>query len=284
MADLLSDLSTAQLETLQTALDPLLDGFGGGESCLDDAQAYLARLGIPANGPGETGERPVLVHWLEVWRQAGGNRRTLAMAVDAILAERRAQDCGERLELVWAGADGGSGGGGVGGMARDQAGLIRQLVGQAEQRLLITTGDLQAGPFAEELFALVQRQMAHFAALQVRLVCAIHRPGENIDPADTLVEQFRVHTWPTLWSPGGEERDPEVYVDPRSTVPSPEAGCHVRAVVADHELLITSANLTDAAQVRNVELGVRLSSPSHANATWRHLDGLIHHDLLQRLL
>lgn len=89
-ADPLPPLSTAGLETLLAALDPLLDGFGKGESCLDDASAFLARLGCgAATGGGDDGAEP-LGEWVERWRQAGGNRQTLRLMVSTLLAERQA--------------------------------------------------------------------------------------------------------------------------------------------------------------------------------------------------
>lgn len=75
-----------ELETLWDALDPLLDGFGAGESCLDDASAFLARLGIQAQGQGEAGPGSPLLQWLERWRAAGGNRQTLRLMVRTLLA------------------------------------------------------------------------------------------------------------------------------------------------------------------------------------------------------
>lgn len=91
MPEPLPPLNTDELETLQTALDPLLDGFGEGRSCLDDARAYLARLGITAaEGGGEGGS--LLLEWIERWRQAGGNRQTLRLLVSTLLAERQRQD------------------------------------------------------------------------------------------------------------------------------------------------------------------------------------------------
>ena len=83
--DPLPPLSLAELETLLAALDPRLDGFGEGESCLDDALAYLARLGVPQS---EQGETPALIRWLEGWRVAGGDRRTLRLMVATLLAQR----------------------------------------------------------------------------------------------------------------------------------------------------------------------------------------------------
>ena len=87
MAEPLPALNTADLETLHAALDPLLDGFGEGESCLDDASAFLARLGITTETAPD-GLAPPLMQWLESWRQAGGNRQTLRLMVTTLLAER----------------------------------------------------------------------------------------------------------------------------------------------------------------------------------------------------
>jgi hypothetical protein len=79
-------LSTAELETLLAALDPLLDGFGAGTSCLDDALAYLARLGIaPADAAAEASP---LLSWIERWRTVQGNRHTLRLMVQMLLQER----------------------------------------------------------------------------------------------------------------------------------------------------------------------------------------------------
>ena len=83
--DPLPNLSLAELETLLAALDPRLDGFGEGESCLDDALAYLARLGVPQT---DADEAPALIQWLEGWRAAGGDRRTLRLMVATLLAQR----------------------------------------------------------------------------------------------------------------------------------------------------------------------------------------------------
>jgi hypothetical protein len=81
--DPLPQLSTEELETLLAALDPLLDGFGEGTCCLDDARAFLARLASGADRSPEP-----LLHWLERWRAAGGNRPTLRLMVSTLLAQR----------------------------------------------------------------------------------------------------------------------------------------------------------------------------------------------------
>lgn len=89
--DPLPMLSTSELDVLLAALDPRLDGFGAGESCLDDAVAYLARLGIAGNASEsgtEPATQPPLLRWIEGWRAAGGDRRTLRLMVVTLAAHR----------------------------------------------------------------------------------------------------------------------------------------------------------------------------------------------------
>jgi hypothetical protein len=78
----LPPLNDAELETLLAALDPLLDGFGDGDSCLDDARAFVARLGIGVESQAR------LLEWLERWGASGGTRRTLRLMVRTWLAHR----------------------------------------------------------------------------------------------------------------------------------------------------------------------------------------------------
>jgi len=104
--DPLPSLALAELEILLAALDPRLDGFGEGESCLDDALAYLARLGIapdPAGGEGSAAALPPLIRWIEGWRAAGGDRRTLCLMVTTLLAQSEGREEGS--------AEGGGGAG-----------------------------------------------------------------------------------------------------------------------------------------------------------------------------
>ena len=91
----LPPLSRQQLETLLAALDPRLDGFGKGPSCLDDAAAFLERLSAEpgagnrtaGNSNGTRSESAPLQVWLEAWRSAGGNRQTLSLMVGLLLAQ-----------------------------------------------------------------------------------------------------------------------------------------------------------------------------------------------------
>jgi hypothetical protein len=86
----LRPLSLTAMETLLAALDPRLDGFGAGPSCLDDALAYLSRLARGTEeGEGNTAsETQTMAEWIETWRAAGGNRQTLRLMVQTLMRER----------------------------------------------------------------------------------------------------------------------------------------------------------------------------------------------------
>jgi phosphatidylserine/phosphatidylglycerophosphate/cardiolipin synthase-like enzyme len=263
-------LSIAELETLLAALDSLQGPSGCPTDSLDDVQAFLARVGL-ADAPNELGP------WLESWRAAGGSQQALMLTLQALLTQRRSDAAARSIELVWSGPDGGAG-----SITRDQSVLIRQLVERAEQRLLLTTYALYKGPFIKELFQLIRTRMVALPQLQVRMVCNIHRDRGDTSSPEALIRKFQQRTWPRLWP---EPPAPALFFDPRSlSLEGEKAVCHVKAVVADQELLVTSANLTDAAQLSNFELGLHLSSGSHADDVWDHFDRLIQLGLLQPLV
>ena len=175
---------------------------------------------------------------------------------------------------MWSGPDAGAG-----SITRDQSVLIRQLVERAEERLLLTTYAFYKGPFIKELFQLIRERMVSLPKLQVRMICNIHRDRGDTSSPEALIRKFQQQTWSRLWP---EPPPPALFFDPRSLFLEREkAVCHVKAVVADQELLVTSANLTDAAQLSNFELGLHLSSPALADDVWDHFERLIQKDLLQ---
>jgi len=272
MAAAFPNLSTAELETLLAALDPYRGDSQRGNpgsfaGDLADPPAFLARIGL-APGPDSLGA------WLERWRATGGGREALLLSVQALLDQRRSDAVARSIELVWSGPDAGAG-----SVTRDQSVLIRQLVERAEQRLLLTTYAIYNGPFIKELFQLIRERMVALPTLQVRMVCNIHRDRGDTSSPEALIRKFQQQTWSRLWP---ESPAPAVFFDPRSlSLEREKAVCHVKAVVADEEVLVTSANLTDAAQLSNFELGLHLSSSTHADDVWDHFERLIQQGLLQ---
>ena len=76
-----------------------------------------------------------------------------------------------------------------------------------------------------------------------------------------------------------------MFYDPRSVdATGPGGVLHAKAVVADGEsVFVTSANLTDAALDRNIELGILLRDRTMASSVSSHFQGLIDAELLLRL-
>jgi phosphatidylserine/phosphatidylglycerophosphate/cardiolipin synthase-like enzyme len=76
-----------------------------------------------------------------------------------------------------------------------------------------------------------------------------------------------------------------VFYDPRALEPDRPGGVlHAKAVVADEEaVFVTSANLTEAAFDRNVEIGLLVRDRALAGSIVAHFRGLIDRGLLSAL-
>jgi len=78
------------------------------------------------------------------------------------------------------------------------------------------------------------------------------------------------HDWPGT-------RLPTVYYDPRSLEldHSNRASLHAKCIVVDNETaFVSSANFTEAAQLKNIEVGVIIKSPHFARHLSQHFDAL----------
>ena len=158
----------------------------------------------------------------------------------------------------------------------DQAVLIREMVERCQQRLLITTFNLWRGGFIAELLDRVQQRLVSNPELESRMVVNIPRPRGSTVLADQLRQAFVHDTWRHLWDP--KRARPQGFFDPRSLDLSRDRPSvfHVKCCVADDELLVTSANLSDSAQLDNCELGIHFRHGNRADAVWQHFDRLIH--------
>lgn len=77
---------------------------------------------------------------------------------------------------------------------------------------------------------------------------------------------------------------PAVFYDPRSLLVGPGGVLHAKAVIADGEAaLVTSANLTEAAFDRNIEVGLLARSRAIAENLTKHFRVLIERGMLRAL-
>jgi len=118
--------------------------------------------------------------------------------------------------------------------------------------------------------------------LRVTLLLNIQRKSGDTTAADNLVRRFADRFWKTDW-PGTSR--PCVYYDPRSLeIGGPTGVLHAKAVAADDEaVFVTSANLTEAALERNIELGLLIRDRALAASVLSHFRGLTDRGLLHPL-
>jgi phosphatidylserine/phosphatidylglycerophosphate/cardiolipin synthase-like enzyme len=180
---------------------------------------------------------------------------------------------GPEVDLVWTGPE-------VTGLhARDTRRVYEELLGSVESSVWVSTYAYFDG---SKVFDVLSRRMDAVPSLQVSLMLNIQRKWGDKTKADQLVRQFADRFWGKDWP--GESR-PAVFYDPRSLDLEGEGSVlHAKAVVADREsVFITSANLTDAAWDRNIELGLLVRDSALALSMVSHFSTLIERGLLSPL-
>jgi phosphatidylserine/phosphatidylglycerophosphate/cardiolipin synthase-like enzyme len=86
-----------------------------------------------------------------------------------------------------------------------------------------------------------------------------------------FLERFVRQGWPG-------PRPPEIFYDPRGLADTDIqcASLHAKCVVVDGaRAFIGSTNFTEAAQLRNIEIGIVMTDTSIAEAVERHIEALI---------
>jgi phosphatidylserine/phosphatidylglycerophosphate/cardiolipin synthase-like enzyme len=131
-------------------------------------------------------------------------------------------------------------------------------------------------------FEVLARRMDARPDLRVILLLNIQRRRGDTTVAEEVVRRFADHFWTKDW-PGSCR--PRVYYDPRSLEPDGPVGVlHAKAVVADNEaVFVTSANLTEAALERNIEIGLLVRDRGLAATVSTHFRTLIERRLLHPL-
>ena len=176
-------------------------------------------------------------------------------------------------DLVWSGPE-------LPGIpARDTRRVYEELLSTASTSVWVSTYAYFDGP---RVFDRLARRMDVVPALKVTLLLNIERRRGDTTATESLVRRFADGFWSADW-PGSSQ--PSVYYDPRSLEQDGSGGVlHAKAVVADAEsVFVTSANLTDAALDRNIELGVLVRDRALAASVTSHFEGLIVAGLLLAL-
>lgn len=261
------------LRTLsRSALGGLADALASGRLA-----APFARAALVPHVPEERVD--LVVAALTEMHADGMAPRHVARALRLLVEEREAsQRAADRVQLVWSppefdAVD-----------ARDTSVVVQDLFRLAERSILITTFAIDAGKKAGVLFGDLAARMDARPDLQVRVMLNIHRTYQDPTPSVQLVREFAKRLRDQIW-PGA--RMPEVFYDPRSLEidPPKHAVLHAKCVVVDGRwTLLTSANFTEAAQERNIEVGVVVEDVRFAGRVVRQFEGLVEAGVLRKVI
>lgn len=207
----------------------------------------------------------------------GMDAGAIAAAFELVLADRRRQgDSTGAVDLVTSGPE-------APGVAnRDTGVVVREMFRHASKSVLVVGYAVYQG---RRVFESLVERMAHIPALEVRLFLNVPRGDGDTTRKEVLLARFETRFKESQWPEGAAL--PEVYFDPRSVaddVPV-RSSLHAKCVVVDErEVFVSSANFTEAAQERNIEVGLRIDSQPLARQLVRHFAKLKEHGVVERLL
>jgi phosphatidylserine/phosphatidylglycerophosphate/cardiolipin synthase-like enzyme len=203
----------------------------------------------------------------------------LAPAHMALLLDARAEAIEGRMsgaqpiELVWTGPETSV------AYSRDTSVVVRELFESAQRSVLVSTFVIRQG---KDVFQPLARRMNEVPDLRVLLFLHVGRDWRDARHESELLREFAAEfrkNWPGV-------RLPEVYYDPRALAMNGDerATWHAKCVLVDDEVaLVTSANFTEWAQMRNVEAGVVVRDREFTAQLRAQFDGLVQAKQVYRL-
>jgi phosphatidylserine/phosphatidylglycerophosphate/cardiolipin synthase-like enzyme len=212
---------------------------------------------------------------LQLLHEEGMRPQHLALLPESVLRTRaRHPQQSDVVDLVWTGPETPD------TTNRDTGVVVRELFGSAESDVLVAGFAVYQG---RTVFRRLAERMEERPNLRVRLFLDVHR-----QPADTslggevlcrFVHNFRTQEWPGV-------KLPELYYDPRSLDADAvkRSSLHAKCIVVDRRVaFVTSANFTEAAQLRNIEVGALVRSEQFASQLVRHFEILAGAGSLRKL-
>ena len=204
----------------------------------------------------------------------GASPAALALMLKPLAQAKEEAEGTTRVELVWTGPDTPE------TPSRDTGPVIRQLFRSAQSHILLAGYAIFQG---KEVFRALAERMEEYPALQVQLFIDIKRRFTDTSLSYYLsrgcVENFKKKHWPC-------KRMPELYYYPPSLEMNrkKKAALHAKCVVVDEQVaFVSSANFTEAAQIRNIEAGALIHSPAFARQLVSHFQTLAARNLLPRV-
>ena len=237
---------------------------------LESGQLFAPYSAVAVRSTVGVDHQDAILQVLREWERIGVSAEAGVVWLNSLA---RAADRSPTPDFVWTGPEV------VGLHARDTRRVYEELIGSARRSIWVCSYAFFDGPRA---FATLAARMDANPGLEVTLLLNIERRRGDTTAADAVVRRFADAFWGEAWP--GEVR-PRVFYDPRSVADDGPGGVlHAKAVVADEEsVFITSANLTEAAFDRNIELGLLVRDRTLAETTVLHFRTLIEKELLRLL-
>jgi len=213
---------------------------------------------------------------LQRMSEQGFDPLQIALVLDLILKDRDHRLPPEDLiDLVTTGPVAGT------SANRDTGVVVRELFANANESVLVAGYAVYQG---RRVFQALADRMLYKPGMKVQLFLDVRRGPGDTSRADEVVkrfaEHFRSHDWP-------QDRPlPELYYFPSSLEDSADkrAALHAKCVIVDsRRVFVSSANFTEAAQQRNIEVGVLVGSAVVAERIIRHFRSLLNEGFLARL-
>lgn len=199
------------------------------------------------------------IHWENVfseYEQLGFNQAqiifSLGMIRNQTLKNTRTEN--HQPELVWTGPEA------LNSTLRDTSIVAQELFREAQNEVIIVGFAFYQGKEIFKKLALKLDSDPHF---KVSFFVDVRRDG-NTSVAEAILLKFKTdfkkRQWPGL-------KLPEIYYDPRTLdlIEPLKSSMHAKCILVDAcKTLVTSANFTQAAHHRNIEVGILIDSKNYA--------------------
>lgn len=214
---------------------------------------------------------------MEQMAEQGFSATQIATTIDLIARDRMSRTrVEEDFELVTTGPEA------RGVTSRDTSVVVRELFANAEESVLVAGFAVYQG---QQVFQSLADRMQENANVKVRLFLDVQRrPGDTSLSSEIVRlfgETFCSRQWP-------QSRPlPTIFYDPRSLeMGGDKRACmHAKCIVVDRRAaFVTSANFTEAAQQRNIEVGLLFRNPLLAEQLTRFFDAMLSEGLLLPIL
>lgn len=214
---------------------------------------------------------------LESLRAQGADPAAISVMLELLVQDRQRRPLVEDvIDLVTTGPEA------CGVTNRDTSVVVRELFANAKRSVLVVGYAVYQG---QRVFAALADRMNECPQLHVRLLLDIQRPSGDTSAPNEIVRRFADRFVTTQWP--ADRPLPTLYYYPVSleSESGKRSSLHAKCVVVDGEAaFVSSANFTEAAQERNIEVGLIMRSTLLAGRITRHFDALISEGFMTSLL